>query len=286
MLVKEPSFVVVEGRRIAYDDVTPTDPKGSIVLLPGAESNRLTWYKQLHVFGRVFRTIAMDYRDTGDSDPASESYTVADLADDAAGVLTALAIERAHIVGISLGGYVALQMALVHPERVAKLVLVSTSAAYVPAGTQMQQMLTLPQQRTHDMPDEQDEEYRQESQQDNERMQQLLAMVTAPGYFANHPDEWKRMAEWTRYRPMRQEALLHQLQACRSFNVSAQLKELQVHVLVVHGELDPRVDPEYGRFVAQQIKGARLLLYPNTGHLVPIERAEEFNRDVLAFLQE
>jgi pimeloyl-ACP methyl ester carboxylesterase len=71
-----------------------------------------------------------------------------------------------------------------------------------------------------------------------------------------------------------------------TYDVSGQLDHIQVPTLVVHGELDPRVVPENGRFLAEYITGARFILYPNTGHLVPLEHAEEFNRDVLAFLEE
>src|SRR5215469_14022534 len=111
MPVKEPSFVVVDGRCMAYDEVTPSQPRGTVLLLTGADSYRLAWYKQLDVFGRAYRTIAVDYRDTGDSDPVFEPYTVSDLADDAVFVLDALDVQRAYVIGISLGGYVALQMA-------------------------------------------------------------------------------------------------------------------------------------------------------------------------------
>ena len=102
MLIEEPSLVLIDGRRIAYDEVSLLHPKGTVLLLTGADSNRLTWYKQLDVFGRAFRTIAVDYRDTGDSDPASGPYTIADLADDAAFVLATLGVQRALVVGISL----------------------------------------------------------------------------------------------------------------------------------------------------------------------------------------
>jgi 3-oxoadipate enol-lactonase len=286
MLDAEPSFVAVAGRRLAYDAVSPPDPQGTILLLPGAESNRLSWYKQLDVFGRAFRTFAVDYRDTGDSDAVSAPYRIADLADDAADMLSALAVTRAHVVGASLGGYVALQMALRHPDRVAKLVLVSTSAAYIPPSAELQEALAQIAQRAPTPSDTQDRQALQEDQEGSEVMQRLLATVTAPGYFASHPDDWKMVADWVRYRPMRQEAQVRQLQASLTFNVSDHLQHIQAPTLVIHGELDPRVAPEHGRYLAQQITGARLLLYPNTGHLVPIERAEAFNRDVLAFLQE
>ena len=272
MLIEEPSLVLIDGRRIAYDEVSLLHPKGTVLLLTGADSNRLTWYKQLDVFGRAFRTIVVDYRDTGDSDPVSEPYIIADLADDAAFVLTALGVQRAHVVGVSLGGYVGLQMVLRHPEQVEKLVLVSTSATYIPPdpamAAQMRQLQQDPQLEV------------------GERMQHILALVTAPGYFDNHPQDWERIAEWAHYRPQSQEASVRQLQASLTYDVSRQLDHIQIPTLVVHGELDPRVALENGRFLAEHIPGARFILYPNTGQLVIIEHAEEFNRDVLAFLQE
>jgi 3-oxoadipate enol-lactonase len=272
MLVEEPSLVLIDGRRIAYNEVSPPHPKGTVLLLAGSDSNRLTWYKQLDVFGRAFRTIAVDYRDTGDSDPVSEPYTIADLADDTAFVLAALGVQRAHVVGVSLGGYIGLQMVLRHPERVEKLVLVSTSATYIPPSPEMMVQM---RQLQLDQPLEV-----------GKHMQRILALVTAPGYFANHPQDWDRIAQWACYRPQRQEASVRQMQACMTYDVSGQLDHIQVPTLVVHGELDPRVAFENGRFLAEHITGARFILYPNTGHLVIIERAKEFNRDVLAFLEE
>lgn len=272
MLVNEPSFVVIDGRRMAYDDVHPANPAETVLLLPGADSDRLTWYKQLDVFGRAFRTIAVDYRDTGDSDPASGPYTIADLADDAALVLAALGIQRASVVGVSLGGYVGAQMALRHPEQVKNLVLVSTSATYVPPGPDLIAQMRQLQQDQH--------------LEAGERMQRTFALLAAPGYFAHHQEDSDRIAEWARYRPQSQEAAVRQMQAAMTYDVSGQLDRIQVPTLVVHGELDLRVPPENGRSLAEHIAGARFMLYPHTGHLVPLERAEEFNRDVLAFLRE
>ena len=99
MQVEEPSWVSIDGRRIAYNEVSPPHPKGTVLLLAGADSNRLIWYKQLDVFGRAFRTIALDYRDTGDSDPVSKPYTIADLADDAVQAVVERKIVEHHVAG-------------------------------------------------------------------------------------------------------------------------------------------------------------------------------------------
>ncbi len=272
MPVKEPSFVMIDGRSMAYDEVSPANPQGTVLLLTGLGSNRLGWYGQLEVFGRTYRTIALDYRDVGDSDPMSEPYTLADLADDAAAVLSTLGVQRAHVVGISMGGFVAQQVALRHPDLVEKLVLVATSAGgstHVPPNPEMMALLGQPDLQL----------------EAGERRRRTYARIAAPGYFESHPADWDRVADNARHRPQRQESYFRQLQAGMTNDVSGQLDHIQAPTLVVHGEVDPLVVAENGRYLAQHIKGARLILYPNTGHIVIVERAEDFNRDVLAFLE-
>src|SRR3954452_16771288 len=100
---------------MAYDEVSPSDPHGTILLLTGLGAKRLGWYRQLEEFGKYYHTIAIDHRDVGDSDPASGPYTIAELADDAAAVLKALDINQAHVIGISMGGFIALELTLRHP---------------------------------------------------------------------------------------------------------------------------------------------------------------------------
>ena len=104
MQFQKPEIVVVDGRRLAYEEVSPPSPKGTILLLVGLGAKRQGYYKQLPEFGRYYRTIALDYRDVGDSDEARESYTIKDLAEDTLAVMRVLDIRHAHIIGISMGG--------------------------------------------------------------------------------------------------------------------------------------------------------------------------------------
>lgn len=76
------------------------------------------------------------------------------------------------------------------------------------------------------------------------------------------------------------------MQACLGHDVAQRLKSIHVPTLVVHGETDPLIPVGNGKYLAQHIPHARLILYPNTGHITIVERAEEYNRDVLAFLAE
>jgi 3-oxoadipate enol-lactonase len=213
MHVPTPSKVVIDGRTLAYDEISPPDPKGTVLLLTGLGSKRLGWYKQVPVFGQTYRAIALDHRDTGDSDLAAGPYTTADLADDAAAVLRALGIARAHIVGISMGGFISLELALRHPDLVEKQVLTSTSAGgptHVQPGPEMLAMLGRDRRGV----------------EAGEVALQSYTQIMAPGYAERHPQEMERIAGNARYRPQPAEAYMRQLQACTGHNASNRLGQI------------------------------------------------------------
>lgn len=267
---KEPSLVTIVGRKLAYDEVSPPNPKGTILLLTGLASKRLAWYKQMEVFGRSYRTLALDHRDVGDSDPSLTPYTIADMADDAAAFLGALGISKAHIVGISMGGFISLELTLRHPELVDKLVLVSTSAGgitNVPASPVLWAGF-----------------FRREKIEAGERARKTYTRIMGPGYAASHPDVMEEIVEIARYRPMTAEAYSRQLRACLTHNAAFRLNQIHAPTLVIHGDKDLLVPTPNGRRLARRIAGAKLLIYPGAGHVPIIEQAEQFNRDVLAFL--
>jgi pimeloyl-ACP methyl ester carboxylesterase len=272
MQVKVPAFVSVQGRRMAYDESAPPSPKGTILLLTGLGSNRLGWWNQLDVFGREYRTLAIDHRDTGDSDPYTQSYTAADMADDAAGLLDALGIGRAHIVGISLGGQVAQQLARRHPQHVDHLVLTSTSAggaAHIPPGQEMLNMLARPSWEL----------------EPGERRRRTYTAIAAPGFAQAHPEVMDHIAELGRLRVMSPESYTRQLMAAVTApDISDEIGQITMPTLVIHGDADPLIPVANGRYLAEHIPGAQLILYPGVGHVPILEVPEQYNRDVLAFL--
>ena len=117
-----PSFVRVDGRKIAYTEVSPPEPLGTILLLTGLGAKRQGWYRQLESFGRHYRTIAIDHRDAGDSDLTTSPYTIGEQASDAITAARALGVERTHVVGISMGGFISLELTLRAPALVERLV--------------------------------------------------------------------------------------------------------------------------------------------------------------------
>jgi 3-oxoadipate enol-lactonase len=274
MQFNPPQFVTVNGHKIAYEEVVPPEPQGTVLLLTGLASKRQGWYQQLPVFGQRYRTIAVDHRDAGDSDLATGDYTTGEQAEDAAGVLTALGIARAYVVGISMGGFIALELTLRHPELVQKLVLTSTSAGgktHVAPSARVTALLVRPRLPWTDI---------------GKAARRTYTIIMGPGYAAAHPDEMQHIAEVARHRPQPWPAYRRQLRACTRHDVAARLGAIATPTLVIHGEDDPLVPVANGKYLAEHIAGARLILYPATGHIPIIERAADYNRDVLAFLSE
>jgi pimeloyl-ACP methyl ester carboxylesterase len=268
-----PRFVTVDGRRLAYEEISPAKPAGTVLLLCGIGAKRQGWYKQLPVLGARFRTLALDYRDVGDSDEATEPYTIGDVAEDVRELARALRIERASLIGISMGGFVSLELAVRNPDLVDKLILVVTSAGgatHVSTSPEIMRLL---------LPDAEEEV------ETGEGARRVCSAVAAPGWADRHPEEIETFVEIARHRPMTRTAYLRQLAANRGHDVSGELGRIGAPTLVIHGDVDPLVPVENGRFLAERIDGARLIVYPDTGHIPEVERADEFNRDLAAFLE-
>jgi 3-oxoadipate enol-lactonase len=266
-----PRFVRVGDRRLAYDEVSPRDPEGTILLLCGIGAKRQGWYRQLPVLGRRFRCLALDYRDVGASDPSSGSYAIRDLAGDVFALCDELGIARASLIGISMGGFIALEMTLARPEFVERLVLVVTSAGgptHVSTSPEIMRAL---------MPGD-------ETVESGEGARRVCSLVAGPGFAERHPEAIDEFVEIARHRPMHVDAYLRQLEACRAHDVSRRLGEIDVPTLVIHGDADPLVPLQNGFFLAAHIAGARLIVYEGVGHIPEVEVDDRFNADLIEFL--
>jgi 3-oxoadipate enol-lactonase len=266
-----PQFVAVAGRRLAYEEVTPDDPPGTVLLLCGIGAKRQGWYKQLPVLGERFRALALDYRDVGDSASASEQYSIRDLADDVRALAGELGIERASLVGISMGGFIALELALAHPRFVDRLILVVTSAG---GATHVS---TSPEVMRALMPGDEEVE-------SGEGARRVCSLVAGPGFAERHPEAIEEFVEIAQHNPMHVDAYLRQLAACRAHDVSDRLDAIAAPTLVIHGDADPRVPVENGRRLAAGIAGAELIVYEGVGHIPEVETFERFNDDLVSCL--
>lgn len=215
--------------------------------------------------------VAFDNRGTGRSDKPAGPYSMALMADDAAAVLDAAGLRDAHVLGHSMGGYIALTLALRHAEKVRSLILVGTSpggpdTAPVPQDTVETWKLagTLPPA-----------EYARRS----------MPRSFAPGWTDAHPDAFERILARRLEFPTPAPNWLAQYAACgeyvaRGLDVSA----IRVPATVIHGEQDRVVPHHNGKLLAQRLPGARLVSLKEAGHLPMLEDPPGFAALVRAHL--
>ncbi len=261
-------IALVGSQSIYYDDCGSGHP---VLLISGLGASRFMWWKQIEIFSRKHRLINMDNRDAGDSAPGTGPYTIADMADDAAGLIRNLNCGPTYVIGLSMGGFIALELSLRHPGLVGKLILVATSAggsAYIPPAHKVGVLL---------MPNE------------KENLETLIRRVypfiAAPGYMNSHPEDLDRVVRYSKSKPMSLSSYQRQLGATMTWpGMVDRMSRISLPTLVVHGAEDPLVPYGNGLYLSTIIRGAKLLTYANVGHLPPIEASERFNQDAMEFL--
>jgi 3-oxoadipate enol-lactonase len=244
-----------------------------LVLVMGIGYDATLWsLAQVPAFSRHFRVITFDNRDAGRSSKASGAYTIADMADDVAALMDALDVDRAHLLGLSMGGMIAQQVALRHPGRLDRLVLAGCGAA--PARVAFDPIRTWDWVKAND---ERGEEFAAQQftslfstafLRNREAVQQTLRLL------ASNPN------------PVGPDAYHRQAQAYLQYDALDQLGAIKAPTLVVVGEQDLLTPPWVCREVASKIPGARFEMIKGDGasHLVPIERPDDFNPLVARFL--
>jgi 3-oxoadipate enol-lactonase len=260
----------VGSHTVYYDDCGPGHP---VVFISGLGSTRLGWWKQIEPFSRKFRVINMDNRDAGDSALGTGPYTIADMSEDTAGVIKNLNLGRAHIIGISMGGMIAQELAIRHPELVDKLVLVSTTAGGPTSVNAKPEIAALLVSTEADI---------------EKRIRRTFTAIAGEGHMAKHPEDLEEIVKNSITKPMSAESYQRQLGACMGHwgqGTADRLTQIAAPTLVVHGDYDPLIPYPNGKYLAEHIKGARLITLPGVGHLSMIESPEQFNREVIEFLR-
>jgi pimeloyl-ACP methyl ester carboxylesterase len=266
------SVAAVNGIELCHE--TFGDPGDRPLLLVMGLGAPMIWWDEEFcetLAGQGFFVIRFDNRDAGRSTKLTGTvnlahayllrnapYSLADMADDAAGLLDVLGIPAAHVAGASMGGMIAQTLAIRHPARVLSLtsIMSSTGGRLVgrPSPKAMSMLLaTPPRNRTEYI----------------EMLLRTFRVIGSPGYPFDE-DRMRRRAERTFDRGVHPGATLRQLAAIVSARDRApRLRRVNVPALVVHGARDPLVNVSGGRATARAIPGADLDVVPGMGHDLP-----------------
>ncbi|MBB4912624.1 alpha/beta fold hydrolase [Actinophytocola algeriensis] len=250
---------------------SPDDP--AVLLIHGAGASMDWWAPE---FCRMLvdrYVIRYDHRDTGDAPsypPGEPGYTGTDLVTDAVSVLDSLSVAAAHVVGISMGGGIAQEIALYHPSRVLSLTVMSTTAGAGDAD--------LPGVTPVDFPPEPD--WADESAV----VEYLVASQRAVSAEPFAEAEIREIATIAVSRTANHESSQKNHFAAPDDGrpVRHRLPEITVPTLVLHGDSDPLLPLPHGEALAREIPGARLVVLPNTGHEFPSRNWPLVAKEVLA----
>ena len=226
----------------------------SIVFLHGNASRWQHWEPQLQVLSNQFRCIAFDQRGYGASSPLTSPNSLSRMADDAAAVCQALEVDHAYFVGLSMGGAVAIAVALRHPALVDGLVL--AAPPLIPLEPVEIPEITLEFVRSSVIAN-----FGPKIQQQPELAQRLL-----------------------------QEHLETNIETVRNFSThdfpQMDSTRIDAPALVIAGELDPAAPPATLKQLAEKLQNATYLEFPETGHYLNIEESEAFTAAIIRFIEE
>jgi 3-oxoadipate enol-lactonase len=264
--------IQVGDLNVAVTDVGTGPP---VVLLHGLGCGSRMWFHQIRSLRHRFRVVAYDQRGHGatDAPAAATDYSAGHLARDLVGVLDALAIERAVIVGFSLGGGPALALAASKPERISRLVLADVGAGAddaVKIAAMTRRWVTLIAKRETDelvCDMLRSELFKIYARRSTRRREHMAALIRAT------PRDGLRFT-------------LSEVLAKRKslFRLTGALKSVRAPTLVLLGEYD-YVCSKASRLMAQLIPGTTLKIIPDSGHMSPIEQPAAFTAALMEFLR-
>ncbi|WP_338604000.1 alpha/beta fold hydrolase [Desulfoferula mesophila] len=260
-------FVERDGYRLYYETHGQGFP---LVLIRGLGSNLEHWYEQVPVFSRDYRVIVFNNRGIGTSGAPALPWSIRDMAEDAAAVIQAVAGARAHVMGISMGGMIAQELALGWPELVASLVPTATHCG----GAHK----VLPTAETMELFDKL--VYGKTFQEQLEGRKALFSQTTLD----EHPDILEHYAQVAAAYACPPEVMQGQWQAIANFDTYERLPNITAPTLVLAGADDRLVPQGNAEILAQRIPGAQLAVIPQAGHQLVIEQPQAVNAAVLKFL--
>lgn len=243
-----------------------------LVMILGISANVYWWDSPLlEELSRSFKVIVFDNRGVGRSDDPEVDITIKTMAEDLAGLLDVLAIPRAHVLGISMGGMIAQEFVLHWPEKVEKLVLCSTNCGGPEqklAANEVLQTFGSFAQREHD----------------RELVEEAVPLLYSEDFIAENSEWIEAKNDDVLKIPTTAGSYSRQLGAIMKFRSFERLPTINTPTLVMHGKKDILIPPENGKILADRIPGGKLVFFENSAHLIFSQEPQAATKTLIDFL--
>lgn len=245
-----------------------------LVLIMGFAAPRWAWFFQTRAFKKHYKVITFDNRGVGKTDKPSEPYTIKTMADDTIGLMDYLGIDKAHILGYSMGGIIAQELIIHYPERVRKLILSSTLATIHQITSEMREALSLGEDFSFSEEDIRSVDIRKALSSlvalgFNRSLYRMILVPIAPIYV----------------RLVGLKGPMGQIEAIAGCNTLERLHTIQAPTLVIVGTGDKAALPRFSEVLANRIPDAKLVKVEGGSHGYIWEMPGKFNKEVLDFLR-
>jgi 3-oxoadipate enol-lactonase len=241
-----------------------------LVLIQGLGFDRSGWAPVISPLGRRFRLVLIDNRGSGRSTTPDRKFAVADMAADVAAVLDSCKIACAHVLGASLGGMVAQELAIGYPQRVDRLVLACTTPGW-PYGYPMPRASVQRMTAAASLPAE-------------AAPRSLVENALGPETLEEHPGLVERIVRNQTVRSADTASWQALASAGATYSGGTRQALIRALTLIVYGDADAVVDPRNSKVLAGRIPGSQVVVFPGLGHLFFWEEPVQFAEAVTTFL--
>lgn len=261
------------GIEMYYEEHGSGEP---LLLIMGWSGNAATWRPQIPGLAERYRVIVFDNRGAGRTAAPAGPYSIKQMAEDAAGLMDALQLERANVFGVSMGGMVAQELALSYPDRVGSLVLGCTS----PGGKQAAGFSQL-----------RDEiegfyELHESGGLDLQWFAEFLKRLWTDGALARSDSRLQDFVFSLIRFPPTMRGMRDQAEAVLAHNAYDRLERIEQPTLVITGDEDSLIDPRNSAILAERIPGAQLAFFGGLKHAFHLERPEQVNALIIEFIED
>ncbi len=254
-----------------YDTFGDGEP---LLLIMGFGMPGIAWLPSLPMLAG-FKCIYFDNRGTGMSDKPEGVYTIEQMADDASNLLSSLNIRSAKVFGVSMGGMIAQELTLRHPEKVAKVVLGCTTAGGPEAKMASPEVAMKLVEGTKLM-----------ASNPEQGLDTIMPLLYPEDFATAHPEIKQLMLAGMRMMPPTpSDAVDRTIAGIMTFNASDRLAQIKCPVLIVHGDQDLLIPPENAQLIKNRIPQAEVFMIPNAGHAFQAADPIGIHQRIVQFLK-